>query len=225
MSSRTAKLAPIVRLPPKSNAELLLARGAQAATVFVGFIALVFAMHAGEFILAPITLGIVIGLMVGPVATRLERRGMPCGVSAFIVVALFIAAVGSIGLLVASPLSFWVDRLPQLWAQLQEQLANLKGPMDVLRNVREQVRQVTGAPGLTVTVDEGVPVESFATVAPALVGQVLLFFASLYFFVATRHQTRTAILKLCFDRRLRWRVAHISATSRRWCRATCCRSP
>ena len=51
--------------------------------------------------------------------------------------------------------------------------------------------------------------ESFATLAPALLGQMLLFFASLYFFVATRHDTRAAILTLCFGRRLRWRVAHI----------------
>jgi predicted PurR-regulated permease PerM len=209
MSNRAAKLAPIVRLPPKSNFEILLARSAQVATVFVGCIALVFALYAAEYILAPIALGIVVGLMVGPIAMWLEQRGLPSGLSALIVMLLFIAAVGSLGLLVASPLSFWIDRLPQLWAQLQQQLAELKGPMDALRNIREEVREVTGGPGLTVTIDEGIPVQSFATIAPALIGQILLFFASLYFFVATRHETRTAILALCFNRRLRWRVAHI----------------
>ena len=42
-----------------------------------------------------------------------------------------------------------------------------------------------------------------------MIAQILIFLASLYFFVATRHETRAAILKLCFTRRLRWRVAHI----------------
>ena len=40
-------------------------------------------------------------------------------------------------------------------------------------------------------------------------GQVLLFLASLYFFVATRYQTRHSILQVCVSRKLRWRVAHI----------------
>ena len=62
---------------------------------------------------------------------------------------------------------------------------------------------------MTVSVDDGSAVESVATLAPAVIAQILIFLASLYFFVATRHDTRTAILKLCFSRRLRWRTAHI----------------
>ena len=38
MSNRIAKRAPIVRLPPKSNAELLLGRSAQVATVIIGLV-------------------------------------------------------------------------------------------------------------------------------------------------------------------------------------------
>ncbi|WP_274627552.1 AI-2E family transporter [Arvimicrobium flavum] len=209
MSDRTAKKAPVVRLPLKSNAEVLLTRSAQVATVFLGIIGFVFALKAGEYILAPITLGIVVGLMLGPIAAALERRGVPCGLSALLVAVLFIAIVCAFAAVVAAPLSFWIDRLPQLWAQLQQQLSNLKGPLDALGGIRDELREVTGSAGLKVTVDEGVPVESFATLAPALLGQILLFFASLYFFVATRHETRAAILSLCFSRRLRWRVAHI----------------
>jgi len=82
MSNRTAKKTPIVRLPPKSNFEPLLARSAQVSLVFIGVVAFVFSLHAGEYILARISLGIVIGLMLEPVASRLERRGLPCGLSA-----------------------------------------------------------------------------------------------------------------------------------------------
>ena len=88
-----AKKAPIVRLPPKSNVELLLAHGAQVSLVLMGLVAFIFALHAGEYILAPIAMGIVIGLMLGPVAVRLERLGVPCGLSAFVVTALFIGIV------------------------------------------------------------------------------------------------------------------------------------
>ena len=140
MSNRTAKKAPIVRLPPKSNVELLLLRSAQVAVIVMGLIAAIFALAAAEYILAPASLGIVLGLMLGPVATRLESRGLPPGFSASLVVILFIIAVCLFALVLASPLSFWLARLPQLWADLQLQLSELKGPLEALKGVRDQLR-------------------------------------------------------------------------------------
>jgi predicted PurR-regulated permease PerM len=219
MSNRTSKKAPIVRLPPKkatpvrlpptSNIELLLAQGAQASMILVGIIAFIFALQAGEYILSPIALGIVIGLMLGPVALRLEQRGLPSGLSAFIVVALFIAILVAFALIIAAPLSVWSGRIPQIWEQLQGQLSQLKQPIEAIRTAREELRGIVGAPGVTVSVDDGSPVESVATLAPAVIAQILIFLASLYFFIATRDNTRTAILRLCLSRRLRWRTAHI----------------
>ena len=217
MSNRTPKnapivrlpRAPIVRLPPKSNIELLMAHGAQASLILVGFVVFIFALHAGEYILAPISLGIVIGLMLGPIALRLERLGLPSGLSAFIVVALFIAILVVFALVIAAPLSIWSGRLPQIWEQLQAQLSQFKQPIEAIKAAREELRGIAGGSGLTVSVDDGSAVESVATLAPAVIAQILIFLASLYFFVATRHETRTAILKLCFSRRLRWRTAHI----------------
>jgi predicted PurR-regulated permease PerM len=209
MTERTAKKAPIVRLPPKSNIEIFLSRSSQVSVIFVGLLAFIFALWAGQYILAPVSLGIVVGLMLGPLASKLERRGLLPGLSAILVVLLFVAVACLFALAVAAPLSFWIGRLPQIWGNLQHQLSELKGPLDAMRGMRDQLRELTGGKGLTVSVDEGMGVESMATLAPAVFGQILIFFASLYFFVATRHQTRTAILTLCFNRRLRWRVAHI----------------
>jgi len=209
MSNRTAKRAPIVRLPPKSNFELMLTRGAQVSLIFVALVALVFALDAGEYILAPIGLAVVIGLMLGPIASMLERRGLPAGVSAALVVVLFLILLCSFVLALAAPLSFWIGRIPQIWAELQDRLADWRQPLEAIRAAREEIRKITGGPGLAVSVDDGSPVASAAALAPAITAQVLLFFASLYLFVATRHRTRVAILGVCFDRRLRWRVAHI----------------
>ncbi len=209
MSNRIAKKAPIVRLPPKSSVELLLARGAQVSTIIMGVVVAIFALASGEYILAPASLGVVVGLMFGPVATNLERRGLAPALSATLVLLIFILLIFLFTLAVATPLSFWVSRLPQLWADLQLQLSELKGPLEAIKNMRNQLRELAGGEGLTVSVDEGMGFESMAVLAPAIIGQVLIFFACLYFFIATRHQTRTAMLKLCLNRRLRWRVAHI----------------
>lgn len=206
---RTTKKAPVVRLPPKSNFELFLAQGSQAAAIFMSLVAFVFALQVGQYILAPISVGILLGLMLGPVATILERRSVPPGLSAFIVFVLFIAVVGAFAAIVMTPLSWWFGRLPQIWQQLQGQLAQFREPLESIAAARDQMRKIVGGNGVMVSVDDGSPVESFATLAPALIAQILIFLASLYFFVATRHRTRVAILKLCVSRRLRWRVAHI----------------
>ena len=208
--NRTAKpkKAPIVRLPPKSNVELFLAQGSQAAAIILALIAAIAALDYGEFILAPTALGVLVGLMLGPLATALDRRGMPPGLSALIVFVLFIALVGAFAATITAPLSWWIVRVPQIWEQLQSQLAQLREPLDSITAARDELRKIVGGGGVTVSVDDGLPLESVAMLAPTVIAQILIFLASLYFFVATRHRTRVAILRLCLTRRLRWRTAH-----------------
>jgi len=209
IQARLPKKAPIVRLPPKSTFEILLAQSAQISLVVIGTVAFIFALWAGQYVLAPVFMGVVIGLMLGPLAARLEQRGLLPGISATIVVVVFLIGACLFAVAVAAPLSLWLDRLPQIWEALRQQLAELKGPLASLKGMRDQLRELTGGEGVTVSVDEGMGVTTMATLAPALVGQILIFLASLYFFVATRHQTRAAVLRLCFNRRLRWRIAHV----------------
>jgi predicted PurR-regulated permease PerM len=200
---------PVVRLPPKSNFEILLSRASQTAVIGLGILGLVFALSAGQFLLAPVALAIIIGLMLGPIATGFERRGLMPAVSAAIVVLLFILLVGALAFALMAPLGYWSSRVPDIWSRLQEQLVHLRRPLELLRGVRQEIREVTGGEGLTVSVEEGSPVTSIAAMAPAIGAQILIFLASLYFFIATRERTRVAILKLCVNRKLRWRVAHI----------------
>src|SRR5215510_854234 len=85
-----AKKAPIVRLPPKSDFERFLAQGSQGAVILLSLLATIVALDYGEYVLAPLALGVLIGLMLGPLAAVLERHGFPPGLSAFVVYALFI---------------------------------------------------------------------------------------------------------------------------------------
>jgi len=208
MQQRVPKRPPIVRLPPRSNVEVLLAKGAQLGTIAVGVVAIVFALDTAEFVLAPVLMAVVIGLMFGPVATWIERRGVHPALSAAAVVLLFLLILALGMLALAAPLSTWLDRAPQIWSQLQVHLAQFREPMNVLEDLREELRSFSGD-SVTVSVEEGTAVESVAVLAPAIIGQVLLFLASLYFFVATRQQSRNAMLRICTTRKIRWRVAHI----------------
>lgn len=209
MRQSDLKKPPIVRLPPRSNFDIVLSRAVQVSIIVVGLVAGIFALHAGQFVLAPVSLAIVVGLMLGPIASRLEDHGMPSWASAAIVILLFIMAICALAAALVGPLAFWAGELPRIWEQLREQMAELREPLELLRGFQEQIRSVTGESGLTVAVEESSTVQTLAMFAPALLAQILLFVASLYFFVATRDGIRAAVLRICVDRRLRWRTAHI----------------
>ncbi len=182
----------------------------QLALVLLGAIALAIALSLGKFILAPISLAIVIGLMFGPVADMMERRGLPSALSAGVVVIVFLGLIGLAGMLFAAPIAEWVARGPLLWQKLQVQLASFQEPLKALSAIQEQLKSVMGgSASMTVDVQDGGPVQDVALMVPSLLADILLFLAGLYFFLATRHNIRLTVLSLCISRRMRWRAAHV----------------
>ena len=178
--------------------------------VVAGAIALCVALSLGKVILAPIALALVVGLVFGPIADALERRGLPSALSAAVVVAAFLGLIAVAVALFAAPLSEWVARGPIIWQKLQVQIAGLKGPLDALASMQDQLKSLMGTgAAVTVEVKDGGPVTDIALMAPGIVADALLFLAGLYFFLATRHSMRIAVLSLCFSRSTRWRAAHV----------------
>jgi predicted PurR-regulated permease PerM len=97
-----------------------------------------------------------------------------------------------------------------IWNKLQAQLASLEGPLQSVSAFQEQLASILGSDSaMAVTVEDGGQVIGVAMLAPAILAQVLIFLASLYFFVATRDHIRISVLSLCVSRRMRWRTAHI----------------
>lgn len=200
----------VLRDVSRTNFERVLGNAAQMAIVLVGIVVALVAIQAAQVILAPVMLAIIIGLMFGPLADMMENRGVPEGVSAGVAVLALILVIVASGFLFYGPLSEWAARAPMIWARLQEQLANLKEPMESLGELQEQLKGVLGADeAMQVTVEDGSTVTGIAMMAPAIFAQVLIFLVSLYFFLATRDQIRIATLSLCVSRRMRWRTAHV----------------
>ncbi|WP_082461333.1 MULTISPECIES: AI-2E family transporter [unclassified Devosia] len=194
----------------ESQFERVLNNAARLAVVAIGVVVLLFVLQAGQVFLAPVTLAIVMGLMFGPVADRLEAIGIPPALSAAVVVLLLLAIIASGIVLFALPLSEWVARAPLIWDKLQGQLANLKEPMESLSGLQTQITEIFGGgAAMSVNVEDGSAMASVAMLAPALLAQILIFLASLYFFVATRDHIRISVLALCVTRRMRWRTAHV----------------
>lgn len=193
-----------------SQFDRVVTQSSRFAVLITGGLALVVALALGKVVLAPVTLAIVVGLMFGPVADALERRRVPSGLSAALVVVVFIAVLLLAGALFAAPLMAWIERGPALWNKLQVQLVALKAPFETMGAIQDQMKTLMGSDAaVTVKVQDGGPVQDVALMAPSVLADILLFLFGLYFFLATRHHIRISVLSLCFSRRMRWRSAHV----------------
>lgn len=191
------------------NIDEIIRTGAYLAMIVMGGITLVGVLEYGQMILAPIMLAIVIGLMFGPLADRIERFGIPPWISGGAVVVLLVSLIALALAGFAVPLSDWLDKLPSMWAKLQSGLTGWRAVIASVGGLQEQIRSAIGQDAaMRVDVADESTMESVAYLAPAIVAQVLLFLAGLYFFIATRARIRISVLSVCFSRRLRWRVAH-----------------
>lgn len=191
--------------------ERVLANLSQFSLVLLGGVTLLVALYLGKEILEPIFLAVTIGLMFGPVADSLERRGVPDALSALLVMLLFLLLIAASAALFVAPLSDWLRRWPVIWEALKDQLSHWKQPFDAVATLQKQVKDALGADSsaVQVTLQDGGPVQTFAFSVPGFVAQVLIFLASLYLFLATRDQIRLFVLSLCYSRRMRWRTAHV----------------
>jgi predicted PurR-regulated permease PerM len=190
--------------------QLLLGNVARLGLIFIALIVLIAALMYGRTLLLPVSLAVIVGLMFGPVADNLEGRGVSPAFSAAIVVLLLIVLIAASILSFAVPLSEWVARAPLIWEKFRAAVTDLKEPLAAFAGLEEQIKSMVGAgTAMEVTVAEGSPVTDIAFIAPAILGEILVFLVSLYFYLATRQNIRMSILSLCVTRRLRWRTAHV----------------
>lgn len=170
---------------------------ARWALVILATVAVVASLDIGQLIFAPVCLSIVVGSIFGPAADRLNKFGVPSWVSAILMVLLFVLLILTAGAAFVVPLSDWLDKLPVIWSRLQSQLVSWQGFFSSMSSLQEELRDAMGrSNGMQVSVDDSSAVESVFYFAPAFMAQIILFLASLYFFILTRPTLLKSALKL-----------------------------
>lgn len=183
--------------PPPAPPRDALSTGARWAMVATGGVAAFAALHAASMIFAPLTLSVVIGLMFAPAARRIEAFKVPPALSALVIVIFTGALMAAFVSAFAWPISVWFDRLPDIWNKIQTDLLSWKPGSGGPAGLRDEIRGVAPEPSMSVTVDGGKAVESAVLLAPAVLSQMIVFLAGVYFFVATRERLRAGIVGLC----------------------------
>ena len=197
---------------PDSTVELppLIRRQEVVAIALVGLllIAIVTVLYFAKAFFLPVVMAFVVGTMLSPVASFLERYRIPRSVGAVLIV-IAVAALGSfiVGL-VAAPAMEWSSRLPELAAKMKDKLHIFDRPLGLWHELQTMLGGNADAlPGLQMPKFEWVqPTLEF--LSPTFT-EFLLFFATLLLFIASWTDLRRALIMNFGDRVSRLRTLRI----------------
>jgi predicted PurR-regulated permease PerM len=209
-SERTSLGLMLTEPQPLSGIPAVWRFAALVSTLLMGALALIGALYLGRTILLPVVAGIVVGITLTPVVKFGVRYRLPTPVSALLVIVLAVAAVVLVLTFFAAPLTEWIGRAPEIAAAVQQKLRVLDYPLSVLHNIKNAVMPA-GPVGQTVSVETN-PAEmvgtALATLTPA-VGEFVVFFGTLIFFLATNDTLRQKLVVSFVTRDARLRMLRI----------------
>jgi predicted PurR-regulated permease PerM len=196
---------------PDSKSELppVIRRTEVVAVALVGLliICIIAGLYLARAFFLPITMAFIVGTMLSPAASFLERYRVPRGVAAVLIVtAVCAGAAFMIGLL-ASPVMEWSSKLPELGSQLREKLHVFDRPVALW----QQLQSMLGGSDTLATFH----MPKFEWVQPTLeflsptFAEFLLFVATLILFIASWKDLRRALVMNFGDRPARLRTLRI----------------
>jgi predicted PurR-regulated permease PerM len=185
---------------PLSEVSNLWRVAAQAATIGIFLVLSIAALYFARPILLPATTAVVVGLMLGPLSSRADRLGIPVIVTAIVLWLLIVLAFYLLIILLASPIVDWLGKAPEISNNIREKLHVLDRPIAALDNLREALmpkgKNDSGGVGFDIL---SVVQPALLFITPAI-GQIVIFFGTLFFFLLGRLQLRH-VLVVFFDKR------------------------
>lgn len=170
---------------------------AQVAQVGLFLIALAGVLHFGRDVFAPTVAGLLVGLTVAPFVEWLRRRGIPAPLSSAVIVLSMVVALAAAVTALAVPLETWSSRIPEIGNKLENEWKDIRGPLETLKQVEKQVQDATN-PGpdeaMQVSVQSPGIITAMVSSAPDVSAHVLVFLATLYFFLAGHAEFRRQAL-------------------------------
>ncbi|HEY4141768.1 MAG TPA: AI-2E family transporter [Pseudolabrys sp.] len=180
----------------------------QVATIGIFLILLIAALEFARPLLLPVVSAFVVTMMLGPLSARADRAGIPPLLTAIVLWVLVIAVCYGVIVLLAGPAIDWVGKAPEIGKSIQDKLRVLDRPWAMMQDLRKAL--LPGDDGKT-----GIGVDIAAFVAPAFsivtpaIGEVFIFFGTLFFMLIGRTHLRRVTVALFEDRDARLRTLKI----------------
>ncbi|WP_332680808.1 AI-2E family transporter [Bosea sp. (in: a-proteobacteria)] len=155
------------------------------------------ALYLTRVISLPVTAGVIFGLVLGPPVDAMVRRGVPQHLAAAVVVLLGVLVLLLLVATLTVPIAAWSDQFPKMVAALKLKLVGVLAFMEEFKQV---AGDLSGDDGAKVSVSDGNPLVSIAISSTAAAGGLLIFVATVYFWLATRRDLKARTLRLCLGR-------------------------
>ncbi len=208
-ASREARHALIISDPqPVASVGSIWASATQAANIGIFLLLLGGFFYIGREILLPILIAAVVALTLGPLIKVGSKHGISPWISAILIVTLAVGALALAATAIAGPVSEWIGRAPEIGASIKQKLAVLDPPLAAFRQLRSALFGPAGAAAAPAPAarDVVLPVVAFATPA---VGEVLLFFGTLLFFLVGQISLRSRLVLMFSQQEARLRFLRI----------------
>jgi predicted PurR-regulated permease PerM len=179
----------------------------QAAVVGIFIILFIVALDQARAILLPGTCAFVIGLMLGPLATRAKSYGIPPLITTLVLWLLMIGVFYGIIALLAGPALDWIGKAPEIGQNIKEKLQVLDRPLSALQDLRNAI--LPKGDKFSFGLDIANFVQPALTVVTPAIGQIFIFFGTLFFFLLGRAQLRHVLVVFFDDRDSRLRMLKI----------------
>ena len=193
---------------PDAKAELppVIRRTELVAIALIGIliICVITGLYLAKAFFLPITMAFIVGTMLSPAASFLERYRVPRAVAAVLIVSTAAAGVAFMIGLLASPVMEWSSKLPELGSLLKEKLHVFDRPLARWQELQSMI----GGPDTLSTLH----LPKFDWVQPTLefvsptFAELLLFIATLILFIASWRELRRALIMNFGDRTARLRT-------------------
>jgi len=180
---------------------------AQSATIGIFIILFVVALSLARPILLPVASAFVVTMMLGPLSVRAERYRVPSIVSAIVLWLLVVVVFYGVIVLLAAPVVDWIGKGPDIGRSIQEKLRVLDRPLAVLQDLRDALLPTDKKGGLGVDIMAFIQ-PAVLIVTPAI-GQILIFFGTLFFMLLGRTQLRWVLIAFFDEREARLRTIKI----------------
>jgi predicted PurR-regulated permease PerM len=193
---------------PVESVDDIWASAAQVATMGIFVLLLGVALYFCRAILLPILTAVVIGMTFAPLVKWAAKRGVSPWITSLALVAVLLAATAVSVTLLATPVAEWIGKAPEIGAIVKQKLYVLDRPLAALRELKDVL--MPSGPSIAVEPSK------FGMVAPVLefitpaVAQLLLFFATLIFFLAAQMDFRGYMVSLFGDREAKLRFLRIA---------------
>jgi predicted PurR-regulated permease PerM len=179
------------------------------ALVALLVICVVAVLYAAKAFFLPIVSAFVVGTMLSPAASLLERRRIPRAGSAVLIVTSVGAGVAFMIGLISSPLVEWSTRLPELGSQLKEKLHVFDRPLALWHELQTMVGATDAGSSAAFQLPKFDWVEPTVGFLSPTFTEFLLFIATLILFIASWRDLRRALVLTFGDHAARLRTLRI----------------